>query len=208
MKLVLLTKPTFFVEEDKILTALFEEGLDNLHLYKPEASPIYYERLLSLLPDDYYRNITVHEHYYLKNEYGLAGIHIDSSNAPLPEGYKGNYSRTCDEIGSLKTAKKKSRYVFLKNVFGSDAPCGRPLFTAEMLSGAHRGAPSWSPAGLIDRHVYAMGGVNADNIRIAKELGFGGVVIRGDLWNRFDIHTETDYKELINHFNRLRKAAG
>ena len=36
MKLIIMTKPTFFVEEDKILTALFDEGLDNLHLYKPE----------------------------------------------------------------------------------------------------------------------------------------------------------------------------
>ena len=36
-----MTKPTFFVEEDKILANLFEEGLENLHLYKPGASPMY-----------------------------------------------------------------------------------------------------------------------------------------------------------------------
>lgn len=28
MKLIVVTTPTFFVEEDKIITALFEEGLD------------------------------------------------------------------------------------------------------------------------------------------------------------------------------------
>jgi thiamine-phosphate pyrophosphorylase len=49
MKLVVMTKPTFFVEEDKILANLFEEGLENLHLYKPGASPMYSERLLTLL---------------------------------------------------------------------------------------------------------------------------------------------------------------
>ena len=32
MKLIVVTTPTFFVEEDKIITALFEEGLDILHL--------------------------------------------------------------------------------------------------------------------------------------------------------------------------------
>lgn len=201
MKLVLMTKPTFFVEEDKILAALFDEGLDNLHLFKPGASPIYYERLLSLLPDDYYRNITVHEHYYLKNEYDLAGIHIDSAAEPLPVGYKGNYSRTCGGLADIRTAKKKARYVFLKNVFGSvTEPDIRPQFTPEQLTTAAK-------QGLIDRHVYAMGGVCLDNIRRAKDSGFGGVVICGDLWNRFDIHNETDYKELINHFGRLRKAA-
>ena len=30
MKLIVVTTPTFFVEEDKIITALFEEGLDVL----------------------------------------------------------------------------------------------------------------------------------------------------------------------------------
>ncbi len=48
MKLVLMTKSTFFVEEDKIISSLFEEGLENLHLYKPDSTPIYSERLLSL----------------------------------------------------------------------------------------------------------------------------------------------------------------
>ena len=37
MKLIVVTAPTFFVEEDKIITALFEEGLDILHLRKPET---------------------------------------------------------------------------------------------------------------------------------------------------------------------------
>lgn len=41
MKLVVMTKPTFFVEEDKILATLFDEGMDNLHLYKPDSSPMY-----------------------------------------------------------------------------------------------------------------------------------------------------------------------
>ena len=80
MKLAIMTQSTFFVEEDKILAALFEAGLDNLHLYKPGSSPIYSERLLSLLPSTTYNKITVHEHFYLKDEYNLAGIHLDDAS--------------------------------------------------------------------------------------------------------------------------------
>ena len=47
MKLIVVTTPTFFVEEDKIITALFEEGLDILHLRKPETPAMYSERLLT-----------------------------------------------------------------------------------------------------------------------------------------------------------------
>jgi thiamine-phosphate pyrophosphorylase len=59
--------------------------------------------------------------------------------------------------------------------------------------------------GLIDKKVYALGGMNIVNVREMKALGFGGVVICGDLWNRFNIHNEIDYKELLNHFVRLKK---
>ena len=59
--------------------------------------------------------------------------------------------------------------------------------------------------GLIDKRVYALGGMNVDNIQIARDLRFGGEVIRGDLWNKFNIHNQMDYKELINYFEKLRK---
>ena len=77
MKLIIMTKATFFVEEDKILTSLFEEGMESLHLYKPGAEPVYSERLLTLLPEDYYRRITVHDHFYLREEFGLHSIHLN-----------------------------------------------------------------------------------------------------------------------------------
>ena len=200
MKLIIMTKSTFFVEEDKILTTLFEAGLDNLHLYKPGSEPIYSERLLTLLPEDYYHRITVHDHFYLKDEFRLKGIHINDCQTEPPIGYRGNISRTCHSVSELKDAKKRSNYVVLKTLFDSQSnPQDKASLTPDELREASR-------RGLIDKKVYAMGGMNLDNISTAKSLGFGGVVICGDLWNRFDIHNELDYKNLISHFEKLRKA--
>ena len=200
MKLIILTKATFFVEEDKILTTLFEEGMDNLHLYKPDSEPVYSERLLTLLSEDYYRKITVHDHFYLREEFGLKGIHLNTADAELPYGYKGHFSCTCHSIAELHDAKKKADYVFLKTIFDSQSnPQDKQTISEEELREASR-------KGLIDKHVYAMGGINLDNIRQMRDLGFGGVVICGDLWNRFNIHQEQDYKELISHFQKLQKA--
>ena len=200
MKLAIMTKSTFFVEEDKILSSLFDEGMDNLHLFKPGSSPMYAERLLTLLPEDYLRKITVHDHYYLKQEYDLAGIHIDNQLAPVPDRYKGKFSRTCTDLSMLKEIKRKSNYVFLKNIFDCiEFKDEKSSFNLQQLENAAK-------AGLIDKKVYALGGMSLENLKIAKELGFGGVVICGDLWNRFDIHNERDFKELILHFEKLRKA--
>lgn len=199
MKLIIMTKSTFFVEEDKILVTLFEEGMDNLHLYKPLTSPVYSERLLSLIPEDFYNKITIHDHFYLKEEYRLNGIHIDTPTLTPPLNYKGHISRTCTKLELLKEMKKQSNYVFLRNIFDSQSePEQKSYFTMNDLEKA-------ADNGLIDKKVYALGGMNTDNLQIARDLGFGGVVICGDLWNRFDIHNQNDYKELINHFERLRK---
>ena len=199
MKLIVMTRPTFFVEEDKILANLFEEGLENLHLYKPGAAPMYSERLLTLLGEDYNRKISVHGHYYLKEEYNLRGIHIDDAFTEPPVGYKGNLSRTCHAISELKETKKRANYVFLHSIFDSQTNADeKQTFTREELEKA-------SKEGLIDKKVYALGGMNLDTIRLIKDLGFGGVVICGDLWNRFNIHHEIDYRELLNHFELLQK---
>ena len=86
MKLVIMTKSTFFVEEDKILTALFDEGMNKLHLYKPGSQLVFSERLLSLVPEGYHDKIVVHEHFRLKNEYDLAGIHLNRPTEFVPNG--------------------------------------------------------------------------------------------------------------------------
>lgn len=202
MKLTIMTKTTFFVEEDKILSSLFDEGMTDLHLYKPGASPMYSERLLSLLPEETHRYIRVHENFYLKDEYGLAGIHLDNASDVLPAGYRGHYSRTALSLSELKEMKRKSQYVFLRNIFDCiDNPAERSTFTMAQLEQAAR-------EGLIDKKVYALGGMTLDNIRLAKDLGFGGVVICGDLWDHFDIYNQSDFLALIKHFERLKRAVG
>ena len=200
MKLVIMTKPTFFVEEDKILSALFDEGLESLHLKKTGSSPLFSERLLSLLPDYTHSKITVHDHFYLKNEYHLAAIHLEDPSMGVPLGYKGKVGIDCKDLTQLRALKKQANYVFLKNVFDSTTmPSEKASFSLNELRQASR-------MGLIDKKVYAIGCMCAENIEIARELGFGGVVVSGDIWNRFDIHSEIDYKHIISHFIRLRKA--
>jgi thiamine-phosphate pyrophosphorylase len=202
MKLALMTQPTFFVEEDKILSSLFEEGLDDLHLYKPGSSPMYSERLLSLLSEEYRKRITVHDHFYLKEEYHLRGIHLNDETMPAPKGYKGHICRTCTHLDQLKEAKRHADYVLLKYIFDSQTePDQKASFTLDELQEASR-------KGLIDRHVYALGGMNLDTIKAVKDLGFGGIVISGDLWNRFNIHQELEYQALIDHFCKIKKAIG
>ena len=199
MKLILLTSPDFFIEEDKILTTLFEEGLDILHLRKPHSEPVFCERLLTLLPEQYHQRIVVHDHFYLKEEFGLMGIHLSHHNPTLPPDYHDMVSRTCYTLEEVQELKPKSKYVILKNVFDSiSEPEYVSRFTPDDLAQATR-------SGIIDKHVMAQGGISLENIPQVRQYGFGGVIIRGDLWKRFNIHRGYDYKDLIAHFRKLRQ---
>lgn len=66
----------------------------------------------------------------------------------------------------------------------------------------------YAAQGWIDRKVMALGGITLDNIARVQSYGFGGAIVLGDIWNRFDIHTTHDYKDLITHFRKLQKAVG
>lgn len=201
MKLIVVTAPTFFVEEDKIITALFEEGLDILHLRKPETPAMFAERLLTLIPEKYHRRIVTHEHFYLKEEFNLMGIHLNVRNPKEPHDYSGHVSCTCHSIEELKNKKHFYDYVFLSPIYDC-------ITKQNTLSGFE--PEELRKAGkdkLIDSKVMALGGITPDNILQIKDYGFGGAVVLGDLWSKFNACTDRDYLEVIRHFKKLKEMA-
>lgn len=200
MKLILLTTPYFFIEEHLIINALFDEGLELLHLRKPGTEPVYSERLLTLIPDNHHKRIVTHDHFYLKAEYGLRGIHLNHRNPELPPKYKGHLSCSCHTEEEVALHKRSCDYVFLSPVYDSISKDG---YSSHFPPAALR---DMARRKVIDRKVMALGGVDLSRIKELKETGFGGAVLLGDIWNRFNIHDTQDFKALIQHFRQLRKA--
>lgn len=202
MKLILMTTPYFFVEEHCILTALFDEGLEVLHLRKPYTEPVYSERLLSLIPEVYRKRIVTHDHFYLKNEYGLGGIHLNSRNPHVPDGYKGMISCSCHSIEEVERMRRACNYVILSPIFDSISKDGYlSPFPPELLH-------EYASRGLIDTKVMAMGGIDEYNLAQIKDYGFGGAVVLGAVWNRFSVYSTPDFRGVIAHFRKLRRVAG
>ena len=201
MKLIVVTAPTFFVEEDKIITALFEQGLDILHLRKPETPAMYSERLLTLIPQKYHKRIITHEHFYLQEEFSLMGIHLNTRNPKEPHDYSGHISCTCHSLDEVRNKKHFYDYLFLSPIYNCITKTGVTSgFTAEELRQAEKSK-------IIDSKVMALGGITSDNILEIKDYGFGGAVIMGDLWNKFNACTDRDYLEVIRHFKKLKEMA-
>ena len=97
---------------------------------------------------------------------------------------------------------KKAKYVFLKDTFNTlSSTNNNPKYSLSQLEEA-------SKKGYINKHVYALGGVSLDTIPLAKKLGFGGVVLCEDLWQKFNIVSHEDYRDLIAHFLKIKQAVG
>lgn len=199
MKLIVITSPTFFIEEDKIITVLFEEGLDILHLRKPETSAMYSERLLTLIPKKYHKRIVTHEHFYLKEEFNLMGIHLNSRNPKEPHDYAGHISCSCRSLQDLERKKHFYDYVFLRPMYDTETGVLTD-YTAEDLRKANKEK-------LIDTNVMAFGGITPENILEVKDFGFGGAVVMNNLWDKFDNCNDVDYVRLIEHFKMLKEMA-
>ncbi|MFV0546908.1 MAG: thiamine phosphate synthase [Bacteroides sp.] len=201
MKLIVITTPTFFVEEDKIITALFEEGLEILHLRKPETSSMFAERLLTLIPQKFHSRIVTHEHFYLKEEFNLRGIHLNVRNPNEPHDYEGHISCSCHTTEEVKSKKHFYDYVFLSPIYDSISKVNHySMHTPEELRQAQKEK-------IIDSKVIALGGINADNLLEIKDFGFGGAAVLGDLWGRFDPYNDNNYLAVVDHFKELKRLA-
>lgn len=190
MKLIVITSPAFLADEGASVNALFEAGLEILHLRKPLSSSEEVENLLQSVSVSFRCRIVLHEHFGLVEKYGLKGIHLNARNPVVPEEYHGHISRSCHSLREVEEWKNVCDYVFLSPIYDSISKEGYGAhFTTEQLQDARS-------RGLIDEKVVALGGICADNIPEVKSFGFGGVALLGDVWNRKGA-------EFIPHFHQL-----
>ncbi len=190
MKLITITRPDFFEEEAGAITALFDAGLEILHLRKPGASYEEMEKLLRQLPPEYLERIVIHDHFRLLSSWKLKGVHLNGRNPTVPADFTGHVSRSCHSLEEVAAYKAACDYVFLSPIYDSISKEGyASAYTFDGLQQAQQ-------AGIIDAKVMALGGVAAEHFSELSSLGFGGVALLGDIWKR----TGTEF---INHFKAL-----
>ncbi len=194
MKLLIVTRPDFFVGEGECIRQLFEAGLERLHLRKPGSERVDVERLLNAVPARFHRRMVLHDHFALASEYSTGGIHLNARNPVAPCGFAGSVSRSCHSLEEVAEWKPLCDYLFLSPVFDSISKNGYlSSFSSERLFNARN-------VGLIDGRVFALGGVEGSRFPRLAEWGFGGAVLLGDIWQR-------SQDDIVPHFERLLRLA-
>ena len=194
MKWIIITSPEFLSGEAAFISKLFLQGLDLLHLRKPEASLEAYKRLLLQIPRHWYSRIVLHEHFALVEEFGLHGIHLNRRCSQVPDSFRGSISCSCHTIEEVITQKESKDYVFLSPIFDSISKVGyHAAFSPTLLKQV-------AIENVIDEKVIALGGITANNIPLVKEWHFGGVALLGDIWKRM---SDPQVDEYLKHIRTL-----
>ena len=194
----MISAPDFLPGEAEAVTALLEAGAWRVHVRKPAAGSDSIARLLEHIPAALYSRISLHDHHELAARFGVGGVHLNSRNPSVPDGFGGLVSRSCHSISELSQYGPVCDYMFLSPVFDSISKsgytsrfsleeirrrivAGSDVATARMdvmSSDGNCRSVDWG-------RVFALGGVCPDNIRLLEETGFGGAAVLGYLWEPF-----------------------
>jgi thiamine-phosphate pyrophosphorylase len=200
MKLIIITTEHFFEGETAALNALFEHGMEILHLRKPDSTETELKNFIEQIDEQYHERIVLHDHYSLVNTFHLGGVHLNKRNKNRRKPMFISCSSVSRSCHSIKELKKRAgyEYVFLSPIFDSISKAGYThAFTPEDLFSAQS-------AGLIDKQVIALGGICPENIPVAHQYGFGGVAGLGALWK--DFPKDKDKNALLGRFDQLQMA--
>ena len=177
MKIIAITSTEVIEADEYIIKVLIKQGIDIVHLRKPDSSIDECRNLLAKLTDKERGKIVVHDYPELYYEFSLMGIHINKNITSLPEGYSGVKTRSCHSLEEVQMYKDDYDYLFLSPIFDSISKKGyQSNFTDAKLRQASR-------IGVIDHKVIALGGVTFDKIPYLQSLNFGGVAMLGAIYN-------------------------
>ena len=192
--LIVITTPFFFDGEAELINRLFGEGMEILHLRKPEATAFQIIRLLKQINPQFHKNIILHDHFELASEFLIGGVHLNRRNLVAPLHLSGTVSRSCHSIEEL-TQFPELDYLFLSPIFQSISKEGYGNgYPMEQLRKA-------SGAGIVNERVIALGGIDASTMPLLQNLNFGGVAVLGALWGNMP-----DLCGTIERFHLLEQA--
>lgn len=175
MKLIGITDERTTADEAEQIVSALENGLDLLHIRKPNASVADIDRLISGLPVWSHSKIVLHDGFELCTRYALKGIHVNRRHPDVPDAFTGSVSRSCHSIAELCDYPAYD-YLFLSPVCDSVSKAG---YSAAYSDDELRNA---AETGKINERVVALGGITPDTIERIKRFPFGGVAVLGYLW--------------------------
>lgn len=181
--LIVITNPTPVAKEATIINSLFDEGMDVLHLRKPDATLEELKELIGQVQVKYHSQIALHQHHRLAGSFGIKRLHYTEQHRAKTN--EAEWLDLKEREFILSTSIHKIEDAETLSVFFEYAFFG-PVFNSISKSGYSAVLPSDFMVPATSTKLVALGGVDKNNITKALEMGFDDVAILGAVWQNAD----------------------
>ncbi|MBX2907471.1 MAG: thiamine phosphate synthase [Taibaiella sp.] len=186
MNIVVITTDKHQPNEHDIIHSLFAEGLQRLHVRKPNLALSEVRSYIEQIDRSFRNRLVIHRHHELHREFGLGGVHISSFDRANPTILTATSHLPPDSVSTsihawneLKDLPFTCSYVFISPVFDSISKpgynAGIDLHELSRIKSGQKGNSAFPG-------VYGLGGINATNIGILEQHGFDGAAVLGSIW--------------------------
>ena len=181
--MIVITNPIPIPNEIDTIHSLFENGLELLHIRKPDFSETEMNAFLSEIKSDFRQQLVLHSHHQLASAAAINRIHftektrIETFEESLKNWKKNGFSLSTS-IHQMIDFEKLSAvfdYAFFGPVFES---ISKPKYASNLNFKKELEHRKNNKTALL-----AVGGIIADKIKTALEYGFDDVALLGTIWN-------------------------
>ncbi|MES2575661.1 MAG: thiamine phosphate synthase [Bacteroidota bacterium] len=181
--MIVITNPIPTANEISTIHALFENGLELLHIRKPDFLEDEIKFFLSKIKSDWKHQLVLHSHHQLASEFGINRIHftektrVETSEESLKNFKKRGFilSTSVHQMIDFEKLSNYFDYAFFGPVFESISKLN---YISNLDFKKELKQKKNSTTALV-----ALGGITSDRIKIALEYGFDDVALLGTIWN-------------------------
>lgn len=190
MQIILYTAPVDIENEIEIIQNALDAGVDYLYIRKPELDDFSLVDFVEKIPEKYW-NKCISSSLIITKEFNLGGYHFTRDIIEKNEKYNDKvleWLHTNNKICSVSahneneilTYSNKSNHVIVSPIFKS---ISKQNYSYEWNFDELKQNIATIKMRKNNIQLFAVGGIDINNITLVKQLGFNGVGLLGAIWN-------------------------
>lgn len=179
--MIVITNPIAIENETNTIHALFECGLELLHVRKPNYSVEDLRLFLSKVHPEFRSRLVLHQQHQVANDFGITRIHFtESARAALDLESKDNNdgfikSTSIHTMANFNQLDSCFEYAFLSPIYQS---ISKPDYKSDLDA-----EKAITQRTNFKTKIVALGGISIENITKTYQLGFDDLALLGSIWN-------------------------
>jgi thiamine-phosphate pyrophosphorylase len=179
-KLIVITHEKYVTGEAGLINALFESGLQLLHIRKPSYHLEGIRNLLNTISKDFHPKIVLHSYYEFLEDFDLKGAHLPEKirKESNISGIKNIVSTSFHTVEEITDNKANFEYAIFSPIFKSISKLGySPSSETKKMKSLLKSGKDQIPFPVI-----GLGGITDRNVLQLQDMGFSGAACLGYIW--------------------------